>query len=196
MLLYDTRIMHEYRDVLFRPKFPFELERLERFLQFVQRRGQFIEGANFAGRLPDPDDQCFADVAFCGGADLLITGNVKDFPVGESIHVITPRDWVNMREWHVRERENEDLENRLRDKFGIVAVTITVATACKRCGMIELEEIPLARPQPVPVRMPFSCKQLDRASPTGRCGGELWSYEDNDLGRRLAATQSIPIAPR
>lgn len=31
--------------------------------------------AHFDGQLPDPDDQPFADVAFTGDADVLITGN-------------------------------------------------------------------------------------------------------------------------
>jgi hypothetical protein len=52
----------------------------------------------FPSQLSDETDQPFVDVAFTGRADVLITGNVKDFPVGEAIRVVTPREWVNMRE--------------------------------------------------------------------------------------------------
>jgi hypothetical protein len=34
-------------------------------------------------------------VAFTGNADLLITGNAKDFPTGDLIRVVTPRQWVD-----------------------------------------------------------------------------------------------------
>jgi putative PIN family toxin of toxin-antitoxin system len=194
LVLYDKRILDEYRDVLFRPKFPFERDRLDRFVQFVQRRGQSVESAHFAERLADPDDQCFADVAFTGDADVLITGNVKDFPVGRALRVITPRQWVHIAERADRFREAGDNERFALEEFD--QATFAVAKACKKCGYVEVTDVFGFTPRSGPVLIPFRCARPDPKGPDGRCGGEQWSYDDNDLGRRLAVAYGIPVAPR
>lgn len=93
-ILYDQRILGEYREVLVRPKFGFDAEKVEALLRFVATTGLMVADAVFPRSLPDPDDQPFADVAFAGGADALITGNKAHFPVEDSIRVLTPREWV------------------------------------------------------------------------------------------------------
>ncbi len=84
-LLYDERILTEYGDVLTRAKFSFDSADVEDLLRFVAIRGKQVPDASCPARLPDPDDQPFADVAHAGAADLLITGNAKHFPVGKAI---------------------------------------------------------------------------------------------------------------
>jgi hypothetical protein len=68
----------------------------------------------------------------------------------------------------------------------------TVAIACIRCGRVRIEEIrgltPLAQPRPAP----FRCTEADSNQVDGRCGGEVWSYDDNDLGRQHAKALGIP----
>jgi predicted nucleic acid-binding protein len=88
----------EYEEVLLRPKFKFDPAKVEDLLRFFVSSGRLVENASFPSQLSDETDQPFVDVAFTGRADVLITGNVKDFPVGEAIRVVTPREWVNMRE--------------------------------------------------------------------------------------------------
>lgn len=96
-LLYDRRILDEYREVLVRPTFGFDPKKVEVVLAFVASAGLFVADAVFPRALPDPDDQPFADVAFSGGADALITGNKAHFPVEDAIRVMTPREWLNTR---------------------------------------------------------------------------------------------------
>jgi predicted nucleic acid-binding protein len=98
VVAYDQRILDEYRDVLARPKFGrIDPEKAEALLDFIVAEGVEIPGAHFAGQVPDPDDQPFADVAYGGGADVLITGNVEDFPVGRALRVVTPRGWLDVK---------------------------------------------------------------------------------------------------
>jgi uncharacterized protein len=96
--LYDQRILQEYREVLARPT----LKRIQppeasELLKRVVLRGVEVIGARCPQQLPDPDDQPFADVAFTGKADLLITGNIRHFlPAGDLIRVVTPRQWLDL----------------------------------------------------------------------------------------------------
>jgi putative PIN family toxin of toxin-antitoxin system len=77
--LYDQRTIDEYREVLSRPRLKIPTEKADALLELIIADGLEVHDARFAGQLPDPDDQPFADVAFTGKADLLITGNTKDF---------------------------------------------------------------------------------------------------------------------
>lgn len=185
--LYNQEILDEYREVLARPKHKISSAKSEVILDFIVSDGIHVPNARFAGQLPDVDDQPFADVAFSGGADLLITGNTKHFPRGPPLRVVTPREWLNIKKSMSLLRAfglDESAALEPNDPF-------TVARACKRCGTIRAEEIlgmtPLAQPQ----QLPFPC---DETRPEGKCGGEVWSYDDNDLGRQQARAMGIPTS--
>jgi putative PIN family toxin of toxin-antitoxin system len=189
--LFDHRVIDEYREVLARPKFKIATEKVDALLEFIVGDGIEVLDARFAGQLPDPDDQPFADVAFTGGADLLITGNAKHFPVGRSIRVVSPRQWLDIKRSLrlLREfGEDERLALEPNEPF-------TVAIACKRCGKVRTEEIlgltALAQPQ----LAPFRCTEPDANQADGRCRGEVWSYDDNELGRQNAKALGIPTRP-
>jgi putative PIN family toxin of toxin-antitoxin system len=192
VVLYDQRIIDEYRDVLARPKFGIDPGKAEALVEAIVAEGVDVHDAHFAGQLPDPDDQPFADVAFSGGADMLITGNTKHFPVGRAIRVVTPRDWLDIKNSIRLLRElGEDERVALEPNESFV-----VAMACKRCGTIRTEEILGLSPLVQPKLLPFQCGAPNPEQPDGRCGGELWTYDDNDLGRRVAAALGIPTRSR
>lgn len=90
-------LVPEYREVLARPKFGFDVESVDALLRFIMSAGLLVSDAAFSHALPDPDDQPFADVAFTGGADALITGNKVHFPVDGAIQVVTPMEWLAAR---------------------------------------------------------------------------------------------------
>lgn len=75
LLLYDNRIMAEYRAVLLRPKFGFSPELVDPLLEYIRFRGEFVAAEPLGTPLPDPDDTKFLEVARTGRADLLVTGN-------------------------------------------------------------------------------------------------------------------------
>lgn len=55
IVLYDERILDEYREVLVRPKFRFDSENVEMLLRFVLSAGLLVPDAVFPRPLPDPE---------------------------------------------------------------------------------------------------------------------------------------------
>ena len=96
-VLWDERIFSEYQGVLGRSKFNFTPSRIHDLLQAIQGHGVRIFPQGLDLTLPDPDDLPFLEVAVAGGADFLITGNLKDFPVESryGIRVVAPAEFYH-----------------------------------------------------------------------------------------------------
>jgi uncharacterized protein len=95
-LCIDARIISEYREVLYRPKFNFNGELIETLLGHVDQNAVFISALPITGHLPDIDDEPFLEVAMAGKADCLITGNIAHFPppLRQGITVLTPNEFL------------------------------------------------------------------------------------------------------
>jgi uncharacterized protein len=94
-VLYDDRIVDEYRDVLRRPTFGFSRADVDTLVDFIEINGESIESPPLQVVLPDPDDLPFLEVAAAGSADGLVTGNVKHFKAQRGRHNVpiwTPAD--------------------------------------------------------------------------------------------------------
>lgn len=91
-VLYDLRIEREYREVLARPKFKaIDPERSAELLRRMIAGGEVVTiGEPFSPPMSDPDDRCFVEVALAGKADVLLTGNARDFPTGLGFEVLGP----------------------------------------------------------------------------------------------------------
>lgn len=87
--LFDDRILHEYRDVLARPRFGFEPDDVEALLEHFRRAGDRLTAPPLAVTLPDEDDLPFLEVAAAGGARALVTGNSADFEPRHGSHPVT-----------------------------------------------------------------------------------------------------------
>ena len=95
-VLHDDRILSEYREVLLRPAFGFARSDVEVLLDFVESAGEHVSAEPLSLVLPDPNDLPFLEVA-SGGADALITGNIKHFKPRRGQHsvlVTTPADFL------------------------------------------------------------------------------------------------------
>ncbi len=79
-LLYDVRMLQEYRDVLARKEFDLPADAVQQFLKRVEEEGHLIIPRPLAHRLPDLDDEPFLEVALEAGAKVLVTGNLRHFP--------------------------------------------------------------------------------------------------------------------
>lgn len=98
--LYNQEILAEYREVLHRPKFPFEENEIEAVLSAIQAYGIEVntdnpENAEF--ELPDPDDRVFYEVVMEKRKSedaFLVTGNTRHFPMKP--YVVTPREMWNI----------------------------------------------------------------------------------------------------
>ena len=93
-ILYDNRIIKEYRDVLLRDKFGFSQELVDPLIEFIKAQGQFVIAEPIKTNLSDNSDRKFLEVALSGNADYLITGNIKDFPNLD--FVVTPSDFLKL----------------------------------------------------------------------------------------------------
>ena len=97
VMLYDDRILAEYRAVLARPVFGFRRAEVEALVHFAAATGESVVAASLAVVLPDPDDLPFLEVAAAARADALVTGNVRPFKPRQgshSVNVCTPADFL------------------------------------------------------------------------------------------------------
>ena len=80
LMLYDVRILDEYKRVLRRDKFGFADYLLKPFFEFIESAGESIISNAEKMKFTDEDDKKFYEVAKSGKADFLITGNKVHFP--------------------------------------------------------------------------------------------------------------------
>lgn len=78
-VLFDDRILDEYREVLARDAFGFAAGDVRVVLDFIEAAGEAVSALPVAVSLPDADDLPFLEVAIAGRADVLVTGNVRHF---------------------------------------------------------------------------------------------------------------------
>ena len=92
--LLNEEIVHEYRNVLSRPKFHFPPEEAALFMEGLMERGVFVDAGPVEETLPDPKDAVFYEVVMEKRTDdaYLITGNLKHFPSRE--YIVTPAEML------------------------------------------------------------------------------------------------------
>jgi putative PIN family toxin of toxin-antitoxin system len=95
-LSFDARIILEYKEVLRRPKFGFEEDKIASFLDYIVYRGRAVAPTPLPYSLPDPDDESFLEVALASQAGCLVTGNQEHFPAElcKGAKVITPNEFL------------------------------------------------------------------------------------------------------
>jgi putative PIN family toxin of toxin-antitoxin system len=92
-VLYDNRILGEYREVLSRHKFHFNSGLILHLLDYIRHEGEFVAVEPMRVASVSEDDRMFYEVAKTGKAQFLVTGNKKHFP-NEAI-VKTPKEFVD-----------------------------------------------------------------------------------------------------
>jgi len=90
----DERIEVEYREVLSRPKFEIDEERLEAFLAVLQFQDWVTAMPWNGDPPPDEDDTLFLEVAAETIQPILVTGNTKHFPKNcrDRVSVLSPQE--------------------------------------------------------------------------------------------------------
>lgn len=93
----DDRILAEYRDVLQRPKFGFELRALDDLFVWFTTESIHVTPTVLTCSLPDPNDIMFLEAAVEANA-MVITGNLRHFPPDRrfGIHIVAPAEFI---EW-------------------------------------------------------------------------------------------------
>ena len=98
ILQYDSRILLEYQDVLYRPKFRFDKDQIELLIDYIKKNGRAVPTSPLKIRLPDPDDTPFLEVAIGGETEYLVTGNKGHYPrrFREGIKVLSPTEFIDL----------------------------------------------------------------------------------------------------
>lgn len=98
-LLADDRILAEYRAVLRRPKFGLDAADVSDFLDLLEAESERVTATPIGSKLPDESDRAFVEVALAGGAESLVTGNVRHFrlPHVGRLSIDSPAEFV--RRW-------------------------------------------------------------------------------------------------
>lgn len=95
-LVFDDRLMAEYREVLARPKFGFRSEDVQALIDYLLAEGEPVVALPLFVTLPDSDDLPFLEVAAHANA-VLITGNKAHYPAAAAapaVMVLTPREFL------------------------------------------------------------------------------------------------------
>ncbi|MEW5947197.1 MAG: putative toxin-antitoxin system toxin component, PIN family [bacterium] len=96
-LCVDPRIAVEYRDVIPRPEWSFDLEDANEVLTALLDEAVVIGALPAEHLTPDRDDQVFVDTAVSARADALVTGNKRHFPaetIGNA-RVLSPAEFMD-----------------------------------------------------------------------------------------------------
>jgi putative PIN family toxin of toxin-antitoxin system len=95
-LYFDARILSEYDEVLRRPKFRFQIDKVVALLDYIEQQGRIVAPSPLATLLPDPGDQPFLEVAVAGQAECLVTGNHAHFPAKQchGVKVLSPSEFL------------------------------------------------------------------------------------------------------
>jgi uncharacterized protein len=101
--LYVSRpILEEYSDVLSRPEFRIRKGIRLQLLQLIKNHSHMVAPSRRLEVASDPDDNMFLECADIAGADYLITGNQKHFPVfWKKTKIITSREFINLAAPHL-----------------------------------------------------------------------------------------------
>jgi putative PIN family toxin of toxin-antitoxin system len=94
-LVYDARIIAEYRDVLARPRLKIQPAKQREFLTALHTQ-LLVTPARRSRAGPDPDDFIFIEAALTTTEKTIVTGNLADYPVetADGVRILTPTQAV------------------------------------------------------------------------------------------------------
>ena len=92
----DARILTEYQEVLDRPKFKFDKDKVAALLDHIEHRGVTVASSPLPQPLPDIDDEPFLEVAIAARSICIVTGNQAHFPTElcQGVIVLSPSDFL------------------------------------------------------------------------------------------------------
>jgi putative PIN family toxin of toxin-antitoxin system len=114
ILQYDSRILSEYQDVLYRPKFQFNKDHIDTLLSFLKQNGLLMSANPLELCLPDPDDELFLEIAVAGRAACLITGNKSHYPrqSRQGIKILSPSEFIDFYRKYKKDTEHPHSRGR------------------------------------------------------------------------------------
>ena len=104
-ILYDSRILKEYEEVLNRKKFGFNKNVLTPILDHIRNEGEYVTAEPTDAKFVDDDDKMFYEVARTAKAKCVVTGNKDHFPNEEL--VTNPKEFIA---WYLSEHKGQGAE--------------------------------------------------------------------------------------
>ena len=95
--LFSSEIIDEYKDVLSRKKFKFDVKLVNTLIEAIKKHGIDTKKADIDEILPDPKDVVFYQVTWEGQKSqntYLVTGNLKHFP--SKPFVVSPKQMIDI----------------------------------------------------------------------------------------------------
>ena len=94
-LYVSEQILTEYREVLARPKFSRQLERIKIVMEGIEEISEMTVPDQRLMLSPDEEDNRFLECALAAKVDFLVTGNRKHFPgrIGDA-QIVSPREFL------------------------------------------------------------------------------------------------------
>lgn len=95
--LLNEQVLAEYIEVLNRPKFHFDKEKLGEVIEGLIKRGVFVDAEETGIELPDSKDVIFYEIVMekrKSAEAFLVTGNIKHFP--SAPFIVTPREMLTI----------------------------------------------------------------------------------------------------
>lgn len=107
-LALDARILTEYQEVLARPKFKFDRDKVTTILDLIEHRGAIVASSPLLNPLPDPDDEPFLEIAIAARVATLVTGNHVHFPTEscQGVTVLSPTEFLTFYRQHMTNRQS------------------------------------------------------------------------------------------
>jgi putative PIN family toxin of toxin-antitoxin system len=93
LVFYNFIIFAEYKIILPRPKFDFDIDDMDNLLELFRLQGRIIDTKASTFPLPDETDRIFYDTAKTADA-YLVTGNLKHYPKKQ--FVVTPAEFLQI----------------------------------------------------------------------------------------------------
>ena len=95
-IIVNEHILAEYLEVLGRPKFDLDQDKVQTVLELIRSKGIKASALAESFHLPDSSDEPFLEAALAGSADVLITGNKKHFPkkACKGQKVVNPKEFL------------------------------------------------------------------------------------------------------
>jgi uncharacterized protein len=92
----DARLLSEYQEVLDRPKFKFNKDKVAALLDHIEHSGLIVASSPLFQSLPDIDDEPFLEVAIAARAICIVTGNQVHFPTElcQGVTVFSPSEFL------------------------------------------------------------------------------------------------------
>jgi uncharacterized protein len=89
-------ILVEYAEVLRRPRFAIDSDKLADAMMRIQASVAVVVPIIRIEATIDPDDNIFLECAQAGSADYIVTGNIRHFPrTWQKTQILTPREFID-----------------------------------------------------------------------------------------------------